>query len=128
MRRLTNTTTAARTAAAVAAITLAFTACGSDDDAEPAPEPAAEATATDAVEISIEGFAFSGATTAAPGATLVVTNSDGSGHTLTATDGEFNTGSLGQGESVEITLPTEPGTYTFFCTIHPTMTGEITIG
>ena len=128
MRRLTNTTPAARTAAAVAAITLAFTACGSDDDAEPAPEPAAEATATDAVEISIEGFAFSGATTAAPGATLVVTNSDGSGHTLTATDGEFNTGSLGQGESVEITLPTEPGTYTFFCTIHPTMTGEITIG
>jgi len=131
MRRLT-TTSAARAAAAVAAITLALAACGSDsddsDDSEPAADEPAEAAATDAVEISIEGFAFSGATSAAAGETLIVTNNDGSAHTLTATEGEFNTGSLDGGASAEITLPTEAGTYTFFCTIHPTMTGEIIIG
>ncbi len=91
------------------------------------PAPAAEPPIA-AAAISIEGFAFSGSTTAAPGSTLEVTNLDGAAHTLTATDGAFNTGSLDGGAATAIALPTTPGTYAYFCAFHPSMTGEIVVG
>lgn len=92
-----------------------------DATAESAPE-----TATAAV--TIEGFAFSGAASVAPGTAIEVTNLDSAPHTLTADDGSFNTGNLAKNELGVITAPTEAGTYTFFCAIHPSMTGSITIG
>ncbi len=103
-------------------------AYGSDQPA-PASDPVAAPAAPAApVAISIEGFAFSGATAAAPGSTLEVTNLDGAAHTLTSTDDAFNTGSLDGGAATAIVLPTAPGTYAYFCAFHPSMTGEIVVG
>lgn len=77
--------------------------------------------------ITIDNFAFEGGVSAVAGSTLSVTNADGAPHTLTASDGEFDTGLLGSGESGEITLPSTPGTYAFFCELHPSMTGTVTV-
>ena len=97
---------------------------GTDDNSD-AGEAAAAPTP---VAINIEGFAYSGATTVAPGTPIVVTNLDGAPHTVTATNGEFDTGNLGQNEQATFIAPTTPGTYEFFCVIHPSMVGQLTVG
>lgn len=79
------------------------------------------------VAIAIEGFAFSGSAPVAAGSPIAVTNLDSAGHTLTATDGTFDTGTLGQNELSTLTAPTTPGTYAFFCEIHPSMTGQLVV-
>jgi plastocyanin len=91
----------------------------------PAPAPASPTTGSEAV-LTIEGFAFS-ATTAAPGATVSVTNRDGAPHTVTATDGAFDTGTVQPGASTTFQAPAAPGTYDLFCAIHPSMTASLTV-
>ena len=93
------------------------------DDAATAPADAGAAP----VAVSIADFAFAAPATVAPGAVLTVTNLDGAPHTLTADDGSFDTGTLGQGDAVGVTAPTAAGTYSFFCEIHPSMTGSVTV-
>ena len=47
-------------------------------------------------------------------------------HTATSTTGAFDSGDIAQGESFSVTFTT-PGTYDYFCTPHPTMTGQIVV-
>jgi len=47
-------------------------------------------------------------------------------HTATASDGSFDTGTIAPGGSGSVTFNT-PGTYSYFCAIHPDMTGTITV-
>jgi plastocyanin len=129
-RPATDTTTAqAETAQAAASAEPATDPYGSGQPATgqasqtPAPAPAAAAPAV----VTIEGFAFGGATTAQPGATVTVQNLDSAPHTMTARDGSFDTGTIGGGESGTLTLPDQPGTYEFFCAIHPSMVASITV-
>ncbi len=100
---------------------LALAACSGDETgstttAEPA-EPAATITITD--------FSFTGATSVAVGETVTVTNEDTVGHTWTSTDGQFDSGSLAEGATFEYAFD-EAGSYDFFCSVHPDMTGTIT--
>lgn len=81
--------------------------------------------ATPSVEIA--DFAFSGLAATAGGTTITVTNADAAAHTLTARTGDFDTGVLGGGATTSIVLPTAPGTYEFFCELHPSMTGSLTV-
>jgi plastocyanin len=75
--------------------------------------------------ISIKNFQYSpDPITVKVGAKVTVTNDDGTLHTLTANDGQFDTGDLDGGASGTITI-TEPGTYGYFCDIHNYMTGTI---
>jgi amicyanin len=60
------------------------------------------------------------------GDTVTWTNRDAVEHTATATDGSWDTGPLGEGESASITF-TAAGTYEYLCTPHPTMTGRIVV-
>lgn len=60
------------------------------------------------------------------GATVVFTNEDAIVHSATSDDGSFDTGLLAKGESGSVTF-TKAGTYTYYCTPHPTMTGTITV-
>lgn len=116
MRRLITLTT-------ILALGLISVACSGDEDAEP---PAAtEASGPDAT-ITIEGFSFSGADSVTIGDTVEVTNQDTVGHTWTATDSAFDSGSLGEGESFEFTFD-EAGEFDYFCSIHPEMAGTITV-
>ncbi|MGH1489991.1 MAG: cupredoxin domain-containing protein [Acidimicrobiales bacterium] len=99
---------------------------------ETAAETATENTAAPAdtgqpAVITIEGFAFGGTTVARAGETVSVQNNDSAPHTVTDRNGAFDSGTLGGGESGTFTLPAEPGTYEFFCAIHPSMTAAITV-
>jgi plastocyanin len=87
--------------------------------------PAEPATRTDRVEVS--DFAF------APeqielhvGAELTWLNADPTAHTVTAGDGSFDSGPLKAGDLFRTSF-TEPGTYDYFCRIHPTMRGSVRV-
>ena len=107
----------------------------------PAPTPAAPTTAPppttaaptttaprpQAARITIANFAFSPpATRVAPGAQVTATNNDAAAHTWTASDGSWDSGSLAQGATFSHTF-TRPGTFAYFCAIHPSMRGTVTV-
>jgi len=96
-----------------------------DTSAPAAATPAAPAPA--AAPVTIENFAFAGGGTVAPGAAVEVVNADSAAHTLTAEDRSFDTGTLESGGRATITAPAGPGTYRFFCAIHPSMEGTLTV-
>ena len=104
---------------------LMLFACGGSDDPGHNPEPGT-GNAADGVTISIDGFAFSEPEAMAAGGTVTVTNNDSTTHTSSANDGIFDSSGISPGESFEFTF-VEAGTYTYFCNIHPTMTGSITV-
>ena len=77
--------------------------------------------------IAISGMKFTSPASVAPGATVTVTNSDGAEHTVTADAGNaFNVEVEGK-ETATFTAPTQPGTYAFHCTYHPTMHGQLIV-
>jgi plastocyanin len=80
-----------------------------------------------AASITISNFDFGDPVTVAPGATVQVSNSDGEPHTVTADKGAFDTGQIDGGSTGSFTAPTKPGTYKFFCGVHPSMTGSLVV-
>ena len=85
-------------------------------------------SATTGTQITISNFMFSPmALTVSPGATVSVTNMDSSMHTLTATDGQFNTGDVTQNQTKTFKAPMQAGTYHYICNIHQYMMGSITV-
>lgn len=89
--------------------------------------PPAEDAATSAAAIDIADFGFGTPIAVAPGQVVTVTNRDGAPHTLTSDDGLFDTGDISGGGQATFVAPTTPGTYTFFCAIHPSMQGELVV-
>lgn len=78
--------------------------------------------------ITISNFMFSPmALTVSPGATISVTNEDSTTHTLTATNGQFNTGDVTQNQTKTFKAPIHAGTYHYICSIHQYMMGSITV-
>jgi plastocyanin len=53
-------------------------------------------------------------------------NKDTDPHDVTADDGTFGSGPIGAGGTF-VWVPTQPGTYPYFCTIHPEMHGTIVV-
>lgn len=120
------------------ALALALAACGGDTS-DTTTTAAAETTTTAVEEttttaagggetatITIADFSFGEIPAVSVGDTVVVENTDGAGHTWTARDGTFDSGTLGSGDTFEFTF-TEAGEYDFFCQIHPSMTGTIAV-
>jgi plastocyanin len=62
-----------------------------------------------------------------PGTTLMWVNHGQEQHTVTADDGQFDSGVLNPGDSF-LTTVEGSGTLTYHCTLHPEMTGSITVG
>ncbi len=60
------------------------------------------------------------------GTTVSWMNNDNAIHTATAVEGEFDSDIFGAGESYEYTFNT-PGTYDYFCIVHPWMTGSVQV-
>ena len=78
--------------------------------------------------VSIAGFAFEPAELqVASGTEVTWTNDDPTAHTVTADDGSFDSGTLDQGQTFAVTVD-QSGAVTYFCAIHPTMKGTITVG
>jgi hypothetical protein len=79
-----------------------------------------------AVTWSINDFAL-GDLRAEIGQPVIFGNSDATPHTITSTENLFDSGTFGTGGSFEISFD-EPGDYSFFCTLHPSMTGSVSVG
>jgi plastocyanin len=96
------------------------------DGKVPEPQPV-EPAPSDATTIQIAEFAFSPATiTVVAGTTVTWTNADSTPHTVTAEGGAFDSDILDPGASFSFTFA-EPGTFAYFCALHPAMQATITI-
>ena len=60
------------------------------------------------------------------GATVTWQNNDGEPHTVVSVDGSFRSAALDTGESFTFKF-TKAGVYKYICSIHPRMTGTITV-
>jgi len=71
--------------------------------------------------------------TVSPGSSVIWDNQDNALHTATSgesptPDGKFDSGLIGANQaSKPVTMPTEPGDYKYFCTLHPFLVGTITV-
>ena len=93
-----------------------------------AAEPADESSGS-VQEIVIDNFTFApAAVTIAPGTRVVWVNHDDVPHTATSTSKpkRFDTGTLDTDQKYAHVF-TEPGTYNYFCAVHPKMTGQIIV-
>jgi plastocyanin len=79
-------------------------------------------------EVVIDNFSFSPQTFTLPaGATITWTNRDNMPHTVTSADNRFSKSPvLKPGQSFSNTFAAA-GTYSYFCSIHPRMTGKIIV-
>jgi plastocyanin len=81
-----------------------------------------------AVAIKIDNFSFTPQTTTVPAGTQVTwTNQDDIPHTVVSDDKTtFKSHALDTDEKFSFTF-TKPGTYEYFCSIHPKMTAKIVV-
>lgn len=130
--RLTPTLATCLTAGIAAGIALARPADSEQVHSEPVqhaagdPAPAAAALPGRSEPIEITNFAFDTVVVEA-GSVVEVRNVDDVEHTVTADDGSFDTGTIAGKGAATFVAPSVPGTYTFFCAFHPSMTGELIV-
>lgn len=142
---MTTTRRPVRALAALATTALVLGGCADTDDPDAAAtseptdtattEPVADPTEDDGDDagdeadatITIADFAFGTPVTVPVGGTVEVVNADGVAHTWTADDGTFDSGTLSPDATFTYVADTE-GTFAFTCTIHPSMTGTLTVG
>jgi plastocyanin len=78
-------------------------------------------------EVKIDNFSFGpNALTVAVGTTITWTNRDDIPHTVVSTDGVFKSKVLDTDEKFSYTF-SKAGTYAYFCSIHPKMTGKVVV-
>ncbi len=137
---------------ALAAFVLALAVCGSDDDstttrttteetagqesgAESSPgegnpgtsAPAPSGDAGRSEKVSIVEFAYDpDPVTIEEGGKVIWVNRDAAPHTATADDGSFDTGTIEQ-DKLKSESFKQPGTYAYFCEIHPDMRGTVEV-
>jgi len=129
MTRVARTTASRLLAVLATALAVLLVAMGCSGSTTTAGGGGSTAAApTSGNTIVIKDFAFTPADiNVAPGTKIMVTNSDSAIHTVTANDKSFDTGSITNGQTVELTAPTAPGKYPFRCTPHQYMTGTLTV-
>lgn len=89
--------------------------------------PAAPAAAAGPVAVHISNFTFGPKmATVKVGQTVTWTNDDDIPHTVVATDKSFRSKVLDTGQSFSFTF-TKPGQVAYFCSLHPMMTGKVTV-
>ena len=103
-----------------AIVTIGLTLTGSPNLAA-TDQPAANA------EIKIDNFSFAPQElSVATGTTVTWTNRDDIPHTIVSTDGVFKSKVRDTDENFSYTF-TKPGTYSYYCSVHPKMTGKIVV-
>ena len=82
---------------------------------------------TAALAVHIDNFVFEPAElTAKVGQTVTWTNRDDDVHTVTSSSGVFGSGGLDADDTFTFTF-SKPGTYDYFCKLHPLMTGTVVV-
>ena len=138
-------------ALALIVLGLALAGCGDDDDAssgdgsggsapattspepggdspEPSgntPAPSGDAVRAEKVEI-VEFTYQPDPVTIEAGGKVIWINRDSAPHTATADDGSFDTGTLEEGKLKSESFE-DPGSYPYFCEIHPDMRGTVEV-
>ncbi len=103
----------------VIALLLLF--AGSASITAKAQSPAANA------EVKIDNFSFGPDSLTVPvGTTVTWTNSDDIPHTVVSTDGVFKSKVRDTDEKFSFTFD-KAGTYPYYCSVHPKMTGKIVV-
>jgi plastocyanin len=78
-------------------------------------------------EVKIDNFSFGPAMiTVAAGTTVTWTNRDDIPHTVVSDDKRFKSKVLDTDEKFSYTFD-KPGTYPYFCSVHPKMTGKVVV-
>jgi plastocyanin len=91
------------------------------------PQGTPQVVATAEISIDIADFAYSPSNlSVVKGTKITWTNRDSAPHTATDDGDSWNTGVLRGGESATITFDT-PGTFGYYCTVHPSMRGALTV-
>jgi plastocyanin len=106
-------------------VALALLSSTQSKDSETRKSTPSKATKT---EVVIDNFSFSPQTITVPaGATVTWANHDNASHTVTSADNQFKKSPvLKTGQRFSNTFATA-GTYSYFCSIHPRMTGKIIV-
>jgi plastocyanin len=79
------------------------------------------------VEVKIDNFSYTPATlTVKAGTQITWTNADDIPHTVVSDNQSFKSRVLDTDEKFSFTA-SKPGTYTYFCSIHPKMTGKLVV-
>ena len=78
-------------------------------------------------EVKIDNFTFGPAEVTVPvGATVMWANRDDIPHTVVSTDKVFRSKVLDTDQRFSFTFST-PGTFSYYCSIHPKMTGKVVV-
>jgi amicyanin len=89
--------------------------------------PVAAPAQTEGAQVEIRAHGFSApALTVKVGTTVTWINHDDDAHTVTSTANAFRSPGLDTDETFSFTF-TQPGTYEYFCTLHPLMTGKVVV-
>lgn len=115
-----------------AALLAMCTACGSSSYSTPAtPTPAPTPTGNGTPVSIVSGASVMTTTAYAPnpvtvavGGSVTWTNGDNTAHTSTGPS--WNSGTIAPGSSYTMTF-SSAGTFTYHCSIHPNMTGTVTV-
>jgi plastocyanin len=82
---------------------------------------------TTTAEVKIDNFSFGpGTITVTAGTTVTWTNRDDIPHTVVSTDGVFKSKVMDTDEKFSYTF-TKLGSFPYFCSIHPKMTGKVMV-
>ena len=82
---------------------------------------------TETMEVKIDNFSFGPAVlTISAGTTVTWTNRDDIPHTVVSNDGVFKSKVLDTDDKFSYTFA-KAGTYPYFCSIHPKMTGKVVV-
>jgi plastocyanin len=77
--------------------------------------------------VVVKNFAFAPATLhVRAGTTVTWKNADEEPHTVVSDSGAFRSTGMDEGDTFQVTFD-KPGTYRFFCSVHPHMTGTIIV-
>ncbi len=88
---------------------------------------AGDSPTTATVHVNIDNYAFKApTTTVSVGTTVVFKNLDDDPHTVTSSDGLFDSKGLAQGDTWSYRF-TKPGVYAYYCKVHPFMKGTIIV-
>ena len=89
--------------------------------------PAGAQQKPETTEVKIDNFSFGPGTLTVPvGTNVTWTNRDDIPHTVVSTEGVFKSKVLDTDEKFSFTF-SKPGTYPYFCSIHPKMTGKVIV-
>jgi plastocyanin len=85
-------------------------------------------TSSSSQSVMISNYSFMPSSITVPtGTTVTWTNGDNVAHTVTSSDGgPLNSPNIPPGQTYSYTF-NAPGTYNYYCSIHPNMTGQVTV-